>query len=69
MDIKSVKEQYREGLRIVCDYMPNDPRPIESGTKGTIMYVDDAGSIHVKWDNGRTLALLYDVDSFHLIDE
>jgi len=69
MNIEYVKKHYKEGLRIVCDYMPNDPRPIESGTKGTIMYVDDAGSIHVKWDNGRTLALLYDVDSFHLIEE
>ncbi len=68
-EIEYVKNRYKEGLRIVCDYMTDDPRPIESGTKGTIICVDDMGSIHVKWDNGRTLALLYDVDRFHLIEE
>ena len=43
----------------------NDPfAPVPSGMKGSVDYVDDAGQIHMKWDNGRTLAVLPGVDSF-----
>lgn len=45
MNIEYVKKHYKEGLRIVCDDMPDDPRPIESGTKGTIICVDDTAFI------------------------
>ena len=40
---------------------------MESGTNGTIIGVDDIGSVMVKWDNGRTLNLLPDEDKFHTI--
>ena len=32
------------------------------GLTGTVQCVDDRGSIHVKWDNGSTLALLQEED-------
>ena len=47
--------------------MENDPRPIPSGIKGTVIAVDDAGQLLMKWDNGRSLSLLPGVDSFHII--
>ncbi|EFL94287.1 DUF4314 domain-containing protein [Mobiluncus curtisii] len=28
------------------------------GEEGTIMVVDDAGTVHVAWDNGSTLGLI-----------
>jgi len=27
------------------------------------LFVDDIGSIHVRWDNGSTLAIAYGIDS------
>jgi hypothetical protein len=37
----------------------NDPyAPIASGEEGAVDFVDDAGQIHMKWDNGRSLALI-----------
>ena len=40
------------------------------GTKGTIVYVDDRATVHVKWDNGSTLGLCHDAgDRFKLIQE
>lgn len=41
-------------------YDDNDHVP--AGTLGSIDHVDDAGTIHVRWDNGCRLGLLPDVD-------
>ena len=57
------------GRRVVCIEMPDDPHPIEKGTKGTITHLDDAGHIHVKWDNGRLLSLILNVDHYEVLDK
>ena len=38
-------------------------RDIPSGTKGTVKEVDDTGTIHVHWDNGCCLGVVYGEDS------
>ena len=57
------------GRRIKCILMSNDPDPILGGTKGTIDHIDDMGHIHVKWDNGRTLSLIPNVDMYEVLDK
>ena len=65
--IKFIQEQYPPGTRIRLDSM-NDPyAPIAPGTEGIVDLVDDAGSIHMKWDNGRTLAIVPGEDSFTVL--
>ena len=69
MDEKSVqriRDRYPVGSRIVLDYMGDDPRPIPPGTKGTVRIVDDAGTVHCDFDNGRRLGLIPGEDSFHI---
>lgn len=39
-----------------------DWEDIEPGTEGTVRGVDDGGTVHVQWDNGRNLGLIPDVD-------
>lgn len=39
------------------------------GLKGKVDFVDDAGQIHVSWENGRSLALIPGADSFHRTGE
>lgn len=65
-----MQKQYPEGTRLVLNSM-NDPyAPVPPGTKGTVDFVDDAGQIHMKWDNGRTLAIVPSEDDFRkLTDE
>ena len=66
---KVYKEMYPKGTRIELIDMDDPYAPIESGTKGTVEFVDDIGQIHMKWDNGRTLALIPGEDSFKVIKE
>lgn len=67
--IESMKERYPKGTRICLDNMENDPHPIPPGTKGTVIAVDDAGQLLMKWDNGRSLSLIPGEDSFHKIQD
>ena len=64
-----IKKEYPKGTRIQLNEM-NDPySPVPSGTRGTVDVVDDQAQIHMKWDNGRTLALIPDIDSFRKLTE
>ena len=67
--IESIKQRYPEGTRICVDSMGDDPRPIEPGTKGTVIWVDDIGTVHCNFDNGRRLGLIVGEDSFHVIQQ
>lgn len=64
------KNQYPPGTRIILLKMDNDPHPIESGTRGTVMYVDDIGTLHCTFDNGRSIGVIAGEDSIRkLTDE
>jgi hypothetical protein len=65
---KFIKQQYPPGTRIRLDAM-NDPYdPIPSGTLGKVDFVDDAGQIHMKWDNGSGLAIVPGEDRFSVVE-
>ena len=57
---------YKPGVRVVVLKM-DDPRPVESGTQGSVDHVDDIGTIHVKFDNGRFIGLIPDMDAFEIV--
>ena len=67
--VEMLRQRYPEGTRICLDSMDNDPRPIPPGTKGIVQFVDDAVTLHCKFDNGRTLGVIPDVDKFHKIEQ
>ena len=62
-EIRQIKENYPPGTRIQLIQM-EDQWAVPSGTRGTVDLVDDVGSIHLKWDNGRSLAIVPQVDQF-----
>ena len=67
--VQRTKKQYPAGTRIELDFMGDDPRPIAPGTKGTVRIVDDMGTVHCDFDNGRRLGLIPGEDSFHIISQ
>ncbi len=56
-----------DGKRIKMISM-DDPDPIEPGTMGTVIKIDGAGQIQVKWDNGRNLSVIPEEDQFEILD-
>ena len=66
--IEMLRQRYPEGTRICLDHM-EDLCPVESGTCGTVRFVDDAGTLHCKFDNGRMLGVIPGVDDFHIVSE
>jgi hypothetical protein len=49
--------------------MRNEKYPILPGTVGVVTHIDDAGSIHMRWENGSSLALIPEIDSFQTVSE
>lgn len=76
-DLKKLRCDYPKGTRIVLLEMFQDdtpgclkePHPIAPGTRGAVYHIDDAGQLHMKWDNGRTLSLIFDKDKFRKLTE
>lgn len=66
--VKWIKERYPVGTRIELDFMGDDPHPIEPGTRGTVRVVDDLGTVHCDFDNGRRMGLLPAEDVFHIVE-
>ncbi len=60
---------YPPGTRIELLSMENDPQPIEPGMRGTVVAVDDMGTVHCEFDNGRNLGVIPGVDSFRTLTE
>lgn len=62
---KSNKVRYPKGTKVVLEHM-NGETSMPQGLEGTVQFVDDIGQIHVKWKNGRTLALNTEEDQFRI---
>ena len=57
---------YLPGVRVVVRKM-EDPFPVEPGTEGSVDHVDDIGTIHCKFDNGRYIGLVPGLDTFEIL--
>ena len=67
-EIVELRLNYPPGTRIMLDHM-DDNWAVPRGTRGSVTQVDDAGTIHMKWDNGRSLGIVPQVDQFRKLTE
>jgi hypothetical protein len=59
--LEQLRSTYPAGTRIVLVQMDDAQAP-PNGTKGTVVGVDDTGSLLVQWDNGSGLNVIDGVD-------
>ena len=65
--VKRIKTAYPVGTRITLISMDDPYSKLVYGDEGTVVGVDDAGQIMMKWDKGSSLSLIPGVDSFSVI--
>jgi len=62
--LKRLREEYPHGCRVEMVYMDDPPHTrLVPCCKGTVVSVDDAGTIRVRWDCGSSLGVVYGEDS------
>ena len=60
-DVEKAKATYLSGMRVRLLKMDDAQAPAV-GTEGTVIGVDDIGSVMVAWDNGCGLSVAYGAD-------
>lgn len=69
ISISAVRDLLVKGTVIQCNHMRDPSHPVPDGTRGVVEKVDDAGLVHVKWENGSGLNLDPLVDDFEVIED
>jgi len=65
--VKRIKDAYPVGTRVKLISMSDPWSDLQPGDTGTVRAVDDIGTVHVSWDSGSSLGLVYGEDSFTTI--
>ena len=64
--LQALRERFKPGTRVELVRMDDVQAP-PIGTRGTVIGVDDIGSIMVHWDNGSGLAVAYGEDECKVV--
>lgn len=59
--LEMLRKEYPEGTKVELVKMDDFQAP-PIGTKGTVLFVNDAGTIHVSWETGGSLGVVYGED-------
>ena len=66
--VERLRSQYPVGTRVELVQMDDVQAP-PIGTKGTVIGVDDTGSLLMRWDNGSGLNVVYGEDIVRKVDD
>lgn len=65
--MKETYRGYRPGDRLRMVRCADPYRPVPAGTEGIVEFIDDMGTLHMRWDNGRTLGVCLEEDEVERI--
>ena len=64
--VEEIRKRYPKGSRVALVFMDDTQAP-PVGTLGTILGVDDIGSLIIEWDNGSHLNVIYGEDKVRIV--
>lgn len=67
--VERLRAMYPAGARVELIEMDDPYSRLPPGLKGTVVAVDDIGTVHIAWDNGSGLGAAYGVDRIRRISE
>lgn len=62
--LEELRKQYPKGTEISFDYIDTEDKLV-TGVKCKVEYIDDAGRIHTRLENGRGVFLIPFAEEFH----
>ena len=60
--VERIRREYPVGTRVELISMQDEYTKLAAGEKGTVIGVDDIGTIHMNWDCGSCLGIAYGED-------
>ena len=60
--VERLRRQYPAGCRVELVSMDGPYARLKPGDQGTVVAVDDIGTVHIDWDNGSGLGAAYGAD-------
>ena len=66
--LKQLKAYYTSGTRVMLIRMSDPYTNLRQGDLGTVTVVDDIGTVHVNWDRGSTLGVVFGEDECKRIE-
>lgn len=67
--INRLREQFPVGCRIELECIKDHYSKLKPGDRGSVMFIDSLGTIHLRWDSGSTLGLIIGEDRFRRVVE
>lgn len=67
--VMAVKACFPAGTRVVLVKMDDPYSKLQPGDQGTVRSVDDTATVHVAWDRGSSLGVIYGVDQIRVLKE
>ena len=67
--VERLRASYPKGTRVELIEMDDPYRDMPAGLRGTVVAVDDIGTVHIAWDNGSSLGAAYGVDRIRRISD
>lgn len=65
LTVPNIREHLHTGDQIRLLHM-TDAHPVEPGSIGVIDHIDDMGTLHTCWNNGRRLGVVMNLDYFEV---
>lgn len=66
--LEKLKAEFPSGTRLALIKMDDPYSTLNPGDKGTVAFIDDLGTIHVSWDKGSSLGLVFGEDKYKKVE-